>query len=749
MPVTNSAEGWCALKELFQAAIEVETNRRPEFLDQASAGEHGLRAKVEELLACDAAVAAHADEEDTREPLGQRLGPWRLLRKIGQGGMGTAWLAERADGQYAKQAAVKFVRSGLADSNAVRRFFRERQILASLTHPNIARLLDAGATADGIPYFVMDYVEGVPLDVWCEQQRLRTRERLDIFLKICDAVQYAHRNLVVHRDLKPANILVSAGGVPVLLDFGIATVLDAAPPAARGLTATAAPAWFTPGYASPEQMEGRSVTTASDIYSLGIVLHQLLAGHRPDQANDPEMRTLQGDLRSVSLMATRHEPEARYASVDQLAEDIRRFMGGLPVRARTATWWYRSRRFVQRRRGATLAAAAIVLAVLGGIASTLTQARIAQRRFTEVRKLANAVLYEFHPAIENLPGSTPARALLVKRALEYLNRLAQDARGDPELERELAAAYEKVGDVQGNPHISNLGDTAGARRSYEEALALRTALVARDPANLALHKEMAAAAGKMGDILRETGDLKGALARYEERARLWERLGQEHPKDADIALKVADSWQRIGELSSHRFFGHLGNSAASMASYRKALAVYESLAVSGVSQTRLRRPWSLCLDRMGDRFLAAGDTGAALEQFGKALALRQASANENTVLARRDLAQSRVKIGTALLWSGDFAGARHSFLDGLAIVKALAAADPANAMLRRDVSVFHNNTGDALLELGDAEGALAHYRHALALREGPAAGNAASMQARRDLAVTAKSGRCHRAPFAA
>jgi eukaryotic-like serine/threonine-protein kinase len=461
---------------------------------------------------------------------GARIGPYRLVKELGRGGMGTVYLAARSDDAFQKRVALKVLKRGMDTDAIVRRFRNERQILASLDHPYISGLLDGGTTPDGLPYFAMEFVEGQPIDQYSEARHLDTTARLEMFMKICAAVQYAHQNLIIHRDIKPANVLVTAGGTPKLLDFGIAKLLN---PDLGGqtyaATADGSPL-MTPEYASPEQVRGEVVTTATDVYSLGVLLYELLTGRRPYQLTsrtpaeiarvvchsvperpstavtrtgsgtthseamtaaadaaptpaagsarpriaDPQRlrRRLAGDLDNIVLKALSKEPARRYASVDQFSEDIRRHLSGLPVTARKDTFGYRAAKFVGRNRTGVAAGAVVLVALIAGIVGTSWQARNARReraraeqRFEDVRQLANAALLEIHDAIRDLPGSTPARRLLVSKGLEYLDRLARDAGDRPDLQRELAGAYLKVGDVQGRPLNANLGDSAGALAS--------------------------------------------------------------------------------------------------------------------------------------------------------------------------------------------------------------------------------------------------------------------------------------------
>jgi len=445
--------------------------------------------------------------------------------------MGEVYRAFRADDQFRQQVAIKLVRAGQG-SEFIYRFKNERQILASLDHPNIARLLDGGTTENGLPYFVMELVEGEPIDQYCNARRLSIAERLALFLPVCSAVQYAHQRLIIHRDIKPSNILVTPEGSPKLLDFGIAKILAADTPSLEVAPTVTLMRVLTPGYASPEQVKGGEITTASDVYSLGVVLYELLTGRHPYLRKDsgpqeiaravceteperpstvvrrtqpigkrpttdtapgiPESfgdpgdklsKKLRGDLDNIVLMALRKEPERRYLSVEQFSEDIRRHLANLPVIARKDTATYRTAKFVRRHRAAVIAAIVVAITLLGGLAATLHEARIARRqslraeqRFSDVRELARSNLFEFNDAIQNLPGSAPARHLVIQRALGYLDKLSQDASGDRDLMREIAGGYERIAGLQGNFSGPGIGDSKAALESYQKAWAIHEAL---------------------------------------------------------------------------------------------------------------------------------------------------------------------------------------------------------------------------------------------------------------------------------
>ena len=427
-------ERWHQIEELFHSALECEPNRRRAFLDNGCAADASLRQELESLLLSyekgsftESPAFAEGmrllEEKEDRSYVGRKIGPYKVIQEIGRGGMGAVYLASRADQTFQKEVAIKLIKRGLDTDDVIRRFRSERQILASLDHPNITKLFDGGTTEDGLPYFVMEYIHGEPIDKYCDERRLNISDRLRLFQSVCAAVQYAHQNLVIHRDIKAGNILVTDQGVPRLLDFGIAKLL-AAGPSFPEPTMTIARR-MTPESASPEQVGGGAITTASDVYSLGVLLYKLLTGRSPYRLvgrqpsemeraiceQDPERpsaaigrveesgvsnpitplsvsearegtpdklrRRLQGDLDNIVLIALRKEPQRRYASAEQLSQDISRHLANLPVVARPDTAGYRAAKFVARHKAGVMAAALLVLSLSAGIATTMWQARVA------------------------------------------------------------------------------------------------------------------------------------------------------------------------------------------------------------------------------------------------------------------------------------------------------------------------------------------------------------------------------------
>ncbi|MBL8230853.1 MAG: serine/threonine protein kinase [Bryobacterales bacterium] len=400
-----------------------------------------------------------------------QCGAYELKEMIGSGGMGVVYRAERTDGEIRHQAAIKMLRPMFDEAAFRDRFLRERQILAQVSHPNVARLLDAGHTANGVPYLVMEYVKGTRIDEHCAS--LSLGDRLRLFLKVCDAVAFLHQNLIVHRDLKPGNLLVTDEGEPKLLDFGIAKILDIA--AERTLTRDQA---WTPEYASPEQIRGAAMTTATDVYSLGAVLYRLLTGQLPRENATSAIippshwnKELRGDLEAVLMVALRDEPGERYSSVEKLAGDIAAYLDFRPVAARRGTLLYRSRKFLRRYWAPSLAAALTGTALVAGVLFVQRERAIAERRFQQVRQLAKR-LYEVDSKIAKVPGSVEARRSIVNTALQYLEGLSKESSGDPDLLTELAEIYSTTGKVQFSRVEPSLGEEKQAAESYRKAAAL-------------------------------------------------------------------------------------------------------------------------------------------------------------------------------------------------------------------------------------------------------------------------------------
>ncbi len=775
---------WNRVRDVVDAVLELPHPEREQYLDRACP-EPALRKYVDSLilsydqaggfLESPAFLGQHllnaTAESDSW--IGRRIGPYEIIEDIGHGGMGTVYRAVRADDQYRKQVAIKVVKGGFETAFALSRFRAERQILANLEHPNIARLLDGGTTEQGVPYFVMELVEGLPIDQYCDSHRLPLRERLRLFRSVCSAVEYAHQNLVVHRDLKPGNILITNEGTPKLLDFGIAKILTQDPVSREAEPSVAFLRILTPEYASPEQISGAPVSTSSDVYSLGVVLYLLLTGHHPYQVDtrrpdemartvchtepirpssiltqqletrradgaatrvtpesiasargsrpDKLRRQLAGDLDNIVQMALRKQPERRYASVEQFSEDIRRHLEGLPVRARKETLGYRAQKFVSRNKLAVGATALLLLSLTAGLVATLHEARIARaqqakadRRFQDVRELANSLMFEVHDGIANLQGSTPVRKLLVERALKYLDSLSQEAKGDRSLELELAAAYDKIGDVQGQPYEANLGDPAAASASYGKALVLRESLAAEDPKDPRSFRELVTSYIRLSDLQWHLGDQAHGLENARKEIPTAEKLLRLDPSNSDNRLLLAMC--HVDQGYKEVMLG--GDRAAGLEILLRGATMFEKMLAEHPDDGSVRRRVALTYGRIAEiQRLDSRQDADSIAAFRKAIAVLQPALSQdpNNAEVRRLATYYQHSIGQLLGDMNQTQAALDQERDALASFQKLSDADPANAQAQQDVAQVRGNIGTLLVQTGDARGAIGELQQSLAI----------------------------------
>jgi len=759
-------ERWQEIRAVLYAASRLEGGARPRYLDESCAGDLELRDEVERLLVAVDESGAFLEPVSRQSPGGPqlRIGPYVVLDRAGRGGMGVVYHAVR-DNDYRQEVAIKVVRAGAETDFLIARFHLERQALALLNHPNIARLLDGGATPDGWPYLVMEWVEGKPITEYCSQNGLGVRERLRLFLDTADAVEHAHRNLVVHRDLKPSNILITSEGIPKLLDFGIAKIFSHECNDDPG-SLTAGTRLLTPEYASPEQLRGEVVTTATDVYSLGAVLYEILTGIRPLKienrrpfdmeqqlcAREPlapsvvsrpggvAARELRGDLDNILLKAMQEDPERRYGSVSQFAEDLRRYLQGMPVIARKVTFWYRIGKFTRRNRVTVMAGALVLTAIASGAATTLWQARVAvaqrakaERRFNEVRKLAHSVLFEFDDAIKTLPGSTSARSLVVKRALEYLDYLASEAREDRSLQMEIASAYQRVGEVQGDPQFPNLGDSQGALASSRKSLAIRETLSRADPGNRELRLALASIHGQISEIMGVSGDSKGAVEHSGKALAIYEALagsiGNDTRFQSDLITQTYNHANRL-RLA--------GETDGAVAAYRRAADLSGRIVAAHPLEAEGKIHLATSLDGLGGVLQEKGDTAGALESRRQGLAIRKelAESDPDNAHYRRQLGFSHHNVGLSLMVAGDWRGALVHFRRELELFDSLSAADPKDAQAKRNRSLAYKQIGDTLVRNADPHGALEQYRRSLEIDRGLSSTDPGNAQALLDLSFS-------------
>jgi len=463
---------WRQIDTIFHGAMQLSPRERESYLRQASGDDTGLRDEIEALVKSHEASAEFLSRPAMVQP-DRVFGPYRVIHEIGRGGMGIVYLAERIDRQFEKRVAIKVVPDVFLPEQTRKAMEFEVPILASVEHPNIARLMDAGVTPEGFRWIALEYVDGDRVDKFAASQGLSERQRLLLFQQICDAVQYLHRSLIVHRDLKPSNILVTTEGQPKLLDFGIARVVSLAD---TGTDMTQAPA-FSPGYASPEQLAGKRATTTADVFSLGVVLYELLTEkpyrleHGLEVDAEARLEGLAGDLASIVRKAVRPDPDQRYLSVSALSDDLRRYLAGEPILARPDSAWYRVRRFVGRHRwGVAVSAAAVILGVFA-VATVVYQSRLAQRRFTQMREFSREVVWDLAAKLPNFAGNRGFRRELLQSGIGYLDTLSREAGQDVPLSLELARGYLRTADALSLSSSGLVPDLPAGATNYQKAIA--------------------------------------------------------------------------------------------------------------------------------------------------------------------------------------------------------------------------------------------------------------------------------------
>ena len=747
---------WSDVETIFEAVADLDKTSRAAALDARCGNRQDLRAEIELLLEADARAEGFIDPTvtftDETEPnpppgVGSTIGPFQLVANIGAGGMGTIYLAERADGGFAQRVAVKIIATPVSHAGAARRFRAERQILASLRHPHIVSLMDGGVTPDGHAYLVMEYVDGVPIATYCAERALSLADRLQLFRNVCAAVHYAHRHGVVHRDLKPANILVAPDGAPKVLDFGVAKMLDESLPG--GGTATSIGIGpLTPNYASPEQLRGVTLTTSSDVYALGVLLYELTAGVRPYETDGKSLdemlrividvehprpssrtdgldrplpydrrRALKGDLDAIVQRAMAKQPEDRYGSADELSEDVGRFIAGAPVVAREPSFGYVMRKLAGRHKAAFVSSGVALVLIVGALIVALWQAQVAtaerrraEQRFGEVRQLANALIFEIHDAVSPLAGSTPVRRTIVEKALGYLERLAGEAQGDSGLQIELARAYIRIGRVQGSPGMANLGDREGAIQSFRKAQALIEPLAQSPDPTLE----------SVEQYVEATRRLSGALAPSAEHR-------DEAEREARKALAMADAYhrQRPADVKARNLVASSSFSVAGVApssaqifEWQRTGALYNALLADDPDNPENQRNAALVDKYLGAQYQHRGDRIQALHHYQRALALDEKRlAHAPSVRATQlDVAISLTNVA-GILWAQRSPGAVALFERSLSLRRALADSDPQDVYARSRVAFTHEQLARLFLQQRMLPRALEHSRRAVDLNE--------------------------------
>ncbi len=721
--------------------------------------------------------------------------------------MGAVYLAARSDQEFEKTVCVKLLQLTNPTAEELHQFRQERQLLARLNHPHIVTLLDGG-DLDGVPYLIMDYVVGLPLDQYCRMHRLSVEAKLVLFRKVCSAVHFAHRNLIIHRDIKPTNIIVTESGEPKLLDFGVAKLMNPeyGPPADMAVTAGAR--MWTALYASPEQVRGRAITSSSDIYSLGVVLYELLSGSLPlyqsgmtsaeffwalasenplppsqavlaeqTGASAVEVRALEtqiaGDLDCIALKALEKDPERRYASVEHLSEDVRRFLEKKPVKAHPLTATYLASRFAARHRPTVIVFCSAVVLLAGATAAALWQASVAQqervraeRRFEQVRDMATSFIFDFHEAIAGLPGATDARRMVVKKGLEHLDALAKESEGDLDLQLKLARAYQSIGLIQRSRTGANLGDTAGAQISYHKSLDITEAARGKFGDTPQILDVLAGAYSGLGDVFAVRGKSQDALPIYQKALKYAQVAARSQPeKEAAqracfrILAKIGDMQVMMGDIDAaqtsyamagrgvEEFAARFPNASSAvhdrLVGYHKIAFVWQKKrnhaaaieallpAVELAEKTYAANPRSH--EAQHDAYVARirlSESYEKLDRFTetmlhgqRALEIAQAEADvdANDVQAQYDVTNGYLHIGDAHLGRDRPDEAARAYRLGLESVKRAMIPDPQADEGTHFMIQAYSSLGEALLEDHDVLGAFQNIQLAVSCAEAAAA----------------------------
>ncbi len=733
----TTLERWHRLEAIFHEVAAAPEDERAARLAALCAGDSDLLEEARALLHAqdeeERVTAAYVPSDPGQVPdahIGQRVGPYRLEKLLGRGGMGAVYLGRRVDGQFEQQVAVKLIGLPLASDLFRERFRLERQILAGLSHPNIARLLDGGVSEDGELYLAMEYANGLPIQRYAEQHSLSIRQRIELFKSVCGAVRFAHQNLVVHRDLKPDNILVLEDGTPKLLDFGTAKLLSPADVLADTEFTRQGFHSYTPQYASPEQVLGQPISTASDIYSLGVLLYVLAAGVPPyelkeftteelvrvicgQQPPKPSQKAAPGaldsDIDAIVLKALRKEPEQRYATVDQLIADLDAYLDGRPVAAHHGNFRYRLGKFARRNKLAFAGSALLAVAVLAGIGGVLWQSRIAnaERRMAEaraedLRTLSNSLLSEIDEAIQKLPGSTAAQKLLVSTVLKHLDRTAKDASGDPQLQLDLANAFIRLANVQGNPYDQNIGDTPGALTSLDRALSIATAVVRQQPRNGPAAHALGWAQQSRSEVLWGAGRTQEAVATMRLAVATFEELASRPGAKVDALMDTATAYGGLGDELGQSGTASLSDPVAALAAFHKSLEIDERVVRLDPGFSRAWRGIALSHHKIAN-VTAETDPAAALPDYRKAIDGVNALPEDarKTITIQRMLGMILRRTGMALKEVGKYQEALSYMEQAKPIAQRFLTADPNDTRAGNDLLAVLENQAECFEDRAD------------------------------------------------
>jgi eukaryotic-like serine/threonine-protein kinase len=724
------SDRWSLIEEIFQGALERPPAERNRYVEKACENDKELIPEIESLLESDndaESVLRSFIEDDLKEVAqtsnlsesGLQLGPYRLVRELDSGGMGVVYLAVRSDDHYFQVVAIKMIRKGHDSPELVHRFRMERQMLATLNHPGIGTILDGGETEDGRPFIVMEYVEGQPITLASKSRGLSIRQRIELFQSVCSSVHYAHQKLIIHRDIKPSNVMVTPDGMVKLIDFGISKPLAPQLVLSDSSPTVTSVRRMTPDYASPEQIQGKQLTTATDIYSLGVLLFELLTDSRPyTLSNLPAVvadrvvseqsgkkpssapgissaarKELSGDLDRIVLKAMDLDPSRRYPSVQHLNEDLLRYLTGKPISARKKTPTYVLSKFVQRHTAAVLTACTIAIVLSCLVLLYLKQSRAVDRRVKEVRTLADSAISDMTDKLQHSSASTETQAALFQSALSYLGELRKTTGNDPRLLLELSKAYVRVGDLEGSPLVANLGNSGTAVTSYREASRTAIEAHARMPGDEST-QAVIETYQRLGGIESFLGNLREANDNYQQALTWARKFWQQKPDDPIRKRLLATSYAGIGDVN----LSGLSPDKA-LENYFMAFQVFGN-GPSGVEDH----------DRMLIGFYLGkastlnelGKQSEALENNRKAVALAEVLAQQfpTSLPARRALFLAYEDLilplaGRDALNVSDSSHAQVYARKGLTIALMLVGVDSKNAQAQFDLARAYTSMGDA------------------------------------------------------
>jgi eukaryotic-like serine/threonine-protein kinase len=723
------SDRWNLLEEIFHGALERPSDARMQYAEQACGNDKQLLGEIQSLLASESdaeTVLRAAIAEDLRamtktsslSEIGLRLGPYLLVRELDGGGMGVVYLAVRSDDHYFQIVAIKMIRKGLDSPDLVQRFRMERQILATLNHPNIGAILDGGETEDGRPFIVMEFVEGQPITLASRGSSIR--ERIELFRSICSAVHYAHQKLILHRDIKPSNVMVTPDGVVKLIDFGISKPME--PQLVLSETTATEPSsrMMTPDYASPEQIQGKELTTATDIYSLGVLLYELLAGSRPytlrnlspaaaerivceQNPRKPSSaadlsgrirREISGDLDRIVLTAMYIDPSQRYQSVQHLDEDLLCYLQGKPIAAKKSSLVYLLRKFILRHKeAAVLTACAFVLVPAVSLLVYSRQSRIADRRAKQVRTLADSAISDMTDKLQHSSASTETQAAIFHSALRFLDGLRKSSGDDPRLLLELSKAYVRVGDLEGSPLVADLGNSDAAVTSYQAASRVAIEANARMPGTETT-EAVIETYQRLGSIEQFLGNLKQANKDYQQGLSRAQSLWRQKPNDPVRIRLLALNLEGLGDVNLWNL-----SPVQALDEYRAAFRIFGANPNGAEDHDKMLI--GLYLKR-ASALNEIGNQAEALANNRQAVALAEALVQRfpSSVQARRELFLSYENIilplaGRDALNVGDSALAQVYARKGLTIAQTLVDFDNKNAQALYDLTLAYTSIGDS------------------------------------------------------